>query len=169
MKIRNIATVYVFNEDKILLMHRVGSRLFSGSIWVGIGGHFEPDEACAPTVCALRELREETGLLEEDISPPRLRYITTRLVGDEIRQQYIFTAMLKNKFAALTTSDEGELHWIPLTELFLRKHAFSNEHCLRHYLASGGSSNEVFAACVSENESGLYVQITALKEYSNNH
>lgn len=37
MKLRNLATIYLCNNDKVLLMYRVGSRLFKDSLWAGIG------------------------------------------------------------------------------------------------------------------------------------
>lgn len=130
MYLRNIATVYVFHNKHILLMHRVGSRLFSGDIWVGPGGHFEPGELDDPAACALRELREETGLTAADVTGLRLKYITTRRAANEIRQQYIFVCYLKNPAATLTANEEGRLEWVPLAGLFDRKMAFSNTHCL---------------------------------------
>lgn len=64
MKLRNMATVYICNDNKILMMYRVGSRVFKGALWAGIGGHFEMDELNEPRKCAVRELFEETGILE---------------------------------------------------------------------------------------------------------
>jgi len=165
MKIRNIATVYVFDGDNILLMYRVGSRLFQGSIWVGPGGHFEADEMEDPLKCALRELREETGLSPNDVSELKLKYITTRKTGEEIRQQYIFFTSLKNKSAELIQSDEGQTYWIPLPELFSRKMAYSNTECLKHYLDIGRSDDDVYVGVVGSNKDSLAVRFTALTEY----
>ncbi len=67
MKLRNLATIYIFNDDKVLLIHRVGSRLFNGPIWAGIGGHFEKDELNDPKACVIRELFKETGIDESMI------------------------------------------------------------------------------------------------------
>jgi len=165
MKIRNIATVYVLDGDKILLMHRVGSRLFQGSIWVGPGGHFEADEIDDPLKCALRELREETGLSSDDVSDLKLKYITTRKASGEIRQQYIFLTSLKNKSAELIQSDEGQTYWVPLSELFSRKMAYSNTECLKHYLDIGKLNDDIYAVAMGSNKDGLAVRFTALTEY----
>ena len=165
MKIRNIATVYVLDGDKILLMYRVGSRLFQGSIWVGVGGHFETDEMSDPLKCALRELAEETGLSSADVSDLKLKYITTRKADGEIRQQYIFFTSLKNKSAELTQSDEGQTYWIPLPELFSRKMAYSNTECLKHYLDIGKSDDDIYVGAVGSNKDGPSVRFTALAEY----
>ena len=121
MLLRNIATIYVFDGDKILLMYRVGSRLFNEEIWVGIGGHFENDEMDDPYRCAMRELTEETGLSVNDISNLKLKYITTRKTPGEIRQQYIFFTNLINKSVELAASGEGNTYWIPFSGIVFTK------------------------------------------------
>ena len=37
-KLRNMATVYIRNGDKMLLLDRIGSKVVARS-WCGIGGH----------------------------------------------------------------------------------------------------------------------------------
>lgn len=65
-KLRNMTAVYLFREGKLLMLYRVGSRVVAPS-WCGVGGHFEQAELNDPRACALRELREETGLTEESL------------------------------------------------------------------------------------------------------
>ena len=150
-----------------MLMYRVGSRLFTGNIWVGIGGYFEPGEMNDPKKCVLRELKEESGLNPSDIENITLKYITTRKTNDEIRQQYIFTADFKKEIAITETSstDEGELFWIPLSELFNRKMAYSNTECLKHYFSSGKNDRNIYSVVVGSDGNGLSTYITALQEY----
>lgn len=168
MYLRSIATIYIFNDDQVLLMHRVGSRLFKGEIWVGIGGHFEENELNDPYACAIREIMEETGISSIDIDNLTLKYITTRLADNEIRQQYIFFTTLKTKNIELISCDEGKLFWIPVSQLFERKMAFSNTHCLKHYLSTK-NDNIIYHGAVSEQDGRLFVHFTALKEYSTDH
>ena len=168
MRIRNIATIYLFRDDAILLMHRVGSRLFTGDIWVGIGGHFEPHEMSDPTACVLRELTEETGLGAQHLENLRLKYITTRMVQDEIRQQYIFMADLKDKKAPLGKSDEGELLWVASKDLFHRNMAYSNTHCLKHYLCHRDDP-AIYVGALSGCDGAPSIHFTALQEYSMAH
>jgi 8-oxo-dGTP diphosphatase len=97
MKLRNMAVVYIFNDDKMLMLYRTGSRVFKGSLWTGVGGHFENEELNDPEKCVLRELSEETGINEKDIADLKLKYITIRRCKEEIRQQYIYFAKLINK------------------------------------------------------------------------
>ena len=84
-EIKKPCAIYIFNGDEILLIHRIGSRVFTGSLWAGIGGHFENEELNDPTACVLRELSEETGLIKNDICDLQLKYITIRMATDEIR------------------------------------------------------------------------------------
>ena len=58
----NLTTLcYIERDGKYLMMHRTKKE---GDInrdkWVGVGGHFEPDES--PEECVRREVKEETGL-----------------------------------------------------------------------------------------------------------
>lgn len=88
-KLRNMTAVYLFREGKLLMLYRV--RLPRGSaVLVRRSGHFEQAELNDPRACALRELREETGLTEESLEELRLRYITLRMKNGEIRQNTIF-------------------------------------------------------------------------------
>ena len=38
-KLRNMASVYIMDGDRMLLLYRVGSRVVAPS-WCGVGGHF---------------------------------------------------------------------------------------------------------------------------------
>lgn len=52
---------YIERDGQYLLLHRVKKKQdVNEGKWVGIGGHFLPDES--PDECLLREVREETGL-----------------------------------------------------------------------------------------------------------
>lgn len=151
MQLRNLATIYVVNDDKILLIERVGSRVFQGAIWSGVGGHFEESELNEPYKCVLRELEEEAGLTQNDISDLNLRYITIRRAGEEIRQQYIFFAELIDDLTEveLCGCDEGKLMWVSTSDLFDRKMSFTNESCLRHYYKSGANNKSVYVGAAS--------------------
>ena len=73
--LRNMTSLYIQWQDEVLLLYRIGSRVIEPS-WVGIGGHFEPQEVHDPRACVLRELREETGLTEASLEDLRLRYVS---------------------------------------------------------------------------------------------
>ncbi|MFR1784675.1 MAG: NUDIX domain-containing protein [Ruthenibacterium lactatiformans] len=118
------------------MLYRVGSRVVAPS-WCGVGGHFEQAELNDPRACALRELREETGLTEESLEELRLRYITLRMKNGEIRQNYYFFAGLKPGAAVRGTCDEGRLEWVPYDSVLKREMPFTAKTVLRHYLRVG--------------------------------
>ena len=123
-KLRNMTAVYLFREGKLLMLYRVGSRVVAPS-WCGVGGLFEQAELNDPRACALRELREETGLTEESLEELRLRYITLRMKNGEIRQNYYFFAGLKPGAAVRGTCDEGRLEWVPYDSVLKREMPFT--------------------------------------------
>lgn len=162
---RNMTSVYIFRGDEVLLIHRVGSRVFKGPLWCGVGGHFENAELNDPEACLLRELFEETSLTENDVANLRLKYITLRRKDDEIRQQYIFFAELANLNADLPECGEGELRWIKTDELSGLEMSFSNARCLEHYFKTGHCDDLVYAAA-GEFENGVpWMVFSALRDY----
>ena len=104
---RNTSLVHLERDGKYLMLHRVKrERDENRDKWVGIGGKFEPGES--PEDCALREVREETGLTVRSLS---YRGIVT-FVSDEWGTEYMhlfhsvdFTGMLRD-------CDEGVLEWV---------------------------------------------------------
>ena len=76
---------YIEQDGKYLMMHR-GKKAhdINHDKWIGVGGHFEPDET--PEECLLREVREETGLVLDSF---RLRGIIT-FMSDKWQPEYIF-------------------------------------------------------------------------------
>ncbi len=103
----NLTTLcYIERDGKYLMMHRVKKQ---GDInrdkWVGVGGHFEPDES--PEECLRREVREETGLV---LTAHRLRGVIT-FISDRWPTEYMFlyTAAAQGEPGAC---DEGTLEWV---------------------------------------------------------
>ena len=109
-KLRNMTSVYLSGEKGILCLYRIGSRVVSNRYIGSAGGHFEPEELNDPRACVLREMQEELGLTENDVEGLTLRYITHRLMGEEIRQNYYFFARLKEDRELHST--EGNLRWV---------------------------------------------------------
>ena len=159
--LRNMTSVYIINDNKILLLYRIGSKVVQPS-WCGIGGHFEKDELNDPKACALRELFEETGIRESDIEKLELRYITLRKKNDEIRQNYYYFAKLHNTAVDISTCNEGILEWIDIDQVLNKIMPFSAKECLKHYLFLGKNDNNLYAGIATSNG----VDFKVLQEFS---
>ena len=62
---RKTSLVYLERDGKYLILHRTKKEHDeNGDKWIGVGGKFEPGET--PDECALREVKEETGLTMSD-------------------------------------------------------------------------------------------------------
>jgi len=96
-------------QPEVLLLHRVKKKNdLNHDKWIGIGGRFEEGES--PEDCALREVREETGLT---LTRFRYRGIVTFLSSDypETEFMHLFTA---DEFSGEQIEcDEGDLQWVP--------------------------------------------------------
>lgn len=143
MKFRNMATVYLLRDGKVLLLYRVGSRVI-GNSWTGsAGGHFERDELNDPRACVLREMHEETGLTGSDVENLSLRYVTLRRKNGEIRQNYYFFADLKPGVPT-PESREGRLQWFAPKELAALEMPVSARHAIDHYFAVGRHDERIY-------------------------
>ena len=83
-KLRNMTSVYLLQKDKILLLHRLGSKVVGNSYVGAAGGHFEPGEISDARACVRRERKEETGLDELALEDLTMRYVTLRLKNGEV-------------------------------------------------------------------------------------
>ena len=104
----NLTTLcYVEQDGKYLMMHRIKKENdINKDKWVGIGGHFEPDES--PEECLLREAKEETGL---ELLSYRLRGIVTFL-SDAWQTEYMFLYTADGFSGELGECREGVLEWV---------------------------------------------------------
>lgn len=105
---KNTTLCYLYRDDEVLLLHRIKKENdLNEGMWIGIGGHFEENES--PEECALREVKEETGLTMTEF---RYRGIVT-FVSDRYEGEYmhLFTAT-KTEGTLNPDCDEGELRWV---------------------------------------------------------
>jgi 8-oxo-dGTP diphosphatase len=117
MKQRNMTSIFLCCEDKILLLYRQGSKVVN-NVWIGsAGGHFEPEELNDAEGCVLRELKEELGIDKETLQDLQLRYIMLRHVNGEVRVNYFFFAGLPGGMAMNLVSEEGSLQWFSYEEI----------------------------------------------------
>ena len=149
-KLRNMASIYITNNDKILMLYRIGSRVVPPS-WCGIGGHFECNELNDARACVMRELEEEMSLTESDIRNVELRYVTLRLKNGEVRQNYYFFAGLQGDVSVSLDCDEGKPEWIPIQKMNELEMPFTSQYVLRHYIETGRYTNILYGGIASEN------------------
>lgn len=103
---------YIEKDDCYLLMHRVKKEKdINKDKWIGIGGHFEPEES--PEECVLREVKEETGLTLTDY---KFRGIVT-FVTDTGLYEYMCLYTADGFEGEICECDEGTLEWIPKEKL----------------------------------------------------
>ena len=107
---------YLARNGAYLILHRTTKEHDeNGDKWIGVGGKFEPVES--PEECALREVREETGLT---MLKPKFRGIVT-FVSDEWGVEYMHLFTCTDFTGDLIECDEGDLVWLPKRELLGKK------------------------------------------------
>ena len=143
MKLRSMTACYLTRGEEVLLLYRVGSRGGKDS-WRGIGGHFEENELNNPEACVLRELQEEIGVKKEQLEELKLRYVTIRRAGEELRQNYYFFANLCSDAEIPAHCDEGELKWVKTDELMRLEMPHSAYFMLQHWLDAGRYTDKVY-------------------------
>ena len=159
--LRNMAGIYLLNNNKILLLYRQGSKVANNTWIASAGGHFEEWELNDAKACALREMQEELSVTEEMISDIKLRYITLRRTNGEIRQNYYFFANLKDEYITGLVSDEGNLKWFDLDEVSSLKMPYSAKYMMEHYLTTGRQNDKVYVGTAD----GTGVGFIELAEY----
>ena len=159
-KLRPMTAVYITNGEKILLLYRVGSRVVAPS-FCGVGGHFEQNELCDARACVLREMREEIGLGEDDLSGMNMRYVTLRLKNGEIRENYYFFAELRPGVEIKPDCGEGRLEWADMNSVLERKMPHTAWHMLAHYLREGRYTNLLYGGVTTEDS----VVFTPMQEF----
>lgn len=103
---------YIEKDGKYLMLHRtVKKNDVNKDKWIGVGGHFEPDES--PEECLLREVKEETGYT---LTSFRFRGLVTFVSGNGVTEYMsLFTA--DGFTGEPIPCDEGELEWVDKTNI----------------------------------------------------
>ena len=103
----NTTLCYLEKNGKYLLLHRTKKEGdLNRDKWIGVGGKFEAGES--PEECAVREIREETGLT---VAYPRYRGIVT-FVSDKWPTEYMHLFTATEFTGEMIECDEGELAWV---------------------------------------------------------
>jgi 8-oxo-dGTP diphosphatase len=104
--------VYIKHAGKTLMIHRIKKeRDIHEGKWNGLGGKLEPGES--PEACAIREVREESGL---EIKNPRYGGLLV-FAGFKSEDWYVWVFTTDAFEGQLCDSNEGRLQWIPDEEI----------------------------------------------------
>lgn len=148
IRLRNMTSLYLVKDNQVLCLYRVGSRVADHKYIGSAGGHFEKEELNDPKACILREMKEELSLTEGDVEGLTLRYITHRLTGGEIRQNYYFFGSLKEEKKLEST--EGFLKWVPFGEVPELEMPVSAKQMILHYLKEGRFTDALYCGITEE-------------------
>ena len=110
MKITSLC--YIEQNGKYLMLHRTAKENDENEDkWIGVGGKFEDGES--PEECAVREIKEETGLNARKLD---FRGIVT-FVSDKWPTEYMHLFTCRDFDGDVIKCDEGELEWIDKNDL----------------------------------------------------
>ncbi len=113
MKLATLCYVIDNTKERTLMLHRVKKENdYHEGKWNGLGGKFEPGES--PEECAIREVKEESGLTM--INPKMHGFITFPLF-DGVDDWYVFIFTSDKFEGKMIDSREGILEWIPNKEV----------------------------------------------------
>lgn len=148
--LRNMATVYLMNKKRFLLLYREGGKVIN-NVYIGsAGGHFEANELNKSETCVLREMKEEIGVTSDMIENLALRYVVLRNVDGEIRQNYYFFADLKDEYTDELQSNEGNLRWVDFDGVLTLEMPYTAKKSVEHFLKTGRFDSYVYGAVVCE-------------------
>jgi 8-oxo-dGTP diphosphatase len=118
MKIATLCYVKDTDNRTTLMIHRNKKENdYHKGKWNGLGGKLEPGEN--PEECAIREVREESGLEIKNLKLCGFIYFP---LFDQVEDWHVFIFTADKSGGELIDSPEGQLEWIPddqLTSLIL--------------------------------------------------
>ena len=113
MKLATLCYVKNNSVNKTLMLYRNKKENdYHKGKWNGLGGKFELEET--PEECAIRELKEESGLT---VKNPKLKGLLTFPNFDGVDDWYVFVFVITDFEGSLIDSPEGRLEWIPNEEI----------------------------------------------------
>lgn len=108
----NTTLCYIQKNENYLMLHRIKKQNdINKDKWIGIGGKFEEGES--PEECALREVKEETGLT---LKSYEYRGIVT-FVSDNNFTEFMHIFWSDDFEGEIIDCDEGKLEWIEKSKL----------------------------------------------------
>lgn len=150
INMRIMTAAYLFNKNNdVLMLKRSKDKFLASNLWTGIGGHVETYEYNNPEKACYREIFEESNIKASEIENLTLRYILLRRDKNEIRQHYIYFG--KTLKMTINYCDEGELHWINLSEILNLDMPLTVKHMFKHFFTSP-NENIVYIGSINKSQ-----------------
>ncbi len=113
MKLATLSYITDKKKNSTLMLHRIKKENdYHQGKWNGLGGKLNQGES--PEECAIREIKEESGLT---VKNPSLKGFLTFPNFDGVDDWYVFVFTFNEFEGNLIDSPEGKLEWIPDNEL----------------------------------------------------
>jgi 8-oxo-dGTP diphosphatase len=145
LKLRQMAVSFLLKGEEVLFLQKRSMDTFLPGQLVPIGGHIEKNEISDPDIACIREIEEETGLNNNNISDLKLRYIVIRLKDNrEIRIQYVYFGNVEQN-AQLVESEEGELIWLTSKKILKSENVTeTTKEIIKHYHDNGQFNDNLY-------------------------
>lgn len=160
---RLFATAFILHGKNILMMKRSKNATLLPDIWAPVGGHLESYELNDPHGACVREIFEETGLAEPELSDLSLRYIVHRIRALEIRTQYVYFGVASRLDVGPT--DEGELEWVPASAVLDLETSTTTRFVLSHYIEDSADKNTLYVGTVDSCRGDPEMKWTRLRDW----
>ncbi|GEN45493.1 NUDIX hydrolase [Alkalibacillus haloalkaliphilus] len=165
MKLKQFAAAFLFNEnDEVLLLQKKTDAKFLAGKRVPIGGHMETGEMNDPQSACLREIYEETGIEQNQVSDLTHKYVVHRMKNDHIYIQFIYFGKLQSN-VDVVESDEGELNWIPSARLKDENVTEAIRELVMHYEDIGQYDEEIYVGAMLSNEGEPQMSWSVLQDW----
>ncbi|MFZ0455471.1 MAG: 8-oxo-dGTP diphosphatase [Ignavibacteriaceae bacterium] len=113
MKLATLCYITDKKQKSTLMLHRIKKENdYHQGKWNGLGGKLDSGES--PEECAIREIKEESGLT---VKNPLLKGFLTFPNFDGVDDWYVFVFTFDEFNGNLIDSPEGKLEWVPNDEL----------------------------------------------------
>ena len=113
MKLATLCYIIDKKRNSTLMLHRIKKENdYHQGKWNGLGGKLNNGES--PEECAIREIKEESGLT---VKNPLLKGFITFPNFDGVDDWYVFVFVFNDFEGMLIDSPEGKLQWIPNNQL----------------------------------------------------
>ena len=163
IRTRLLASAFLICGDRLLLMRRASNRKLFPGRWAPIGGHLEAYEINDPRITCIREIREETGLAENQVIDLSLKYLVLRRRDNEIRTQYMYFGSTSHEDVGKT--EEGELCWVQLDTAMDLNVSATTRFALKHYLRLGVRTVCVYVGTMDARDGRPVIDWAVLRDW----